>query len=86
MNQVCVEKQCVDCGPGTFFSLATDTCEPDPCSGEDNNVCGGNLCDHKDGIVTCSCLDEKATYDEASKKCKRDCSILNGFCYEDGNL
>ena len=80
VNQVCVEKECVDCGLGTYFSPATDSCETDPCAGENNDICGGNLCDHNKGIVTCSCLDEKAEFDEETKKCKRDCSILNGGC------
>ena len=80
MNQVCVEKQCVDCGPGTYFSPATDDCENDPCSDDDNDICGGNLCDHINGIVSCSCQDERAEFDEETKKCKRDCSILNGGC------
>ena len=67
MNQVCVEKQCVDCGPGTYFSSATDACETDPCTVAD--VCGGNSCSHDQGSVTCSCSDKTHIYNEITKTC-----------------
>ena len=80
MNQVCVEKQCVDCGPGTYFSSATDACETDPCTVAD--VCGGNSCSHDQGSVTCSCSEENYKYDSGSKSCVRDCESNNGGCVD----
>ena len=80
MNQVCVEKQCVDCGPGTYFSSETDACETDPCTVE--GVCGGNSCSHDQGIVTCSCSEENYKYDSGTNSCVRDCESNNGGCVD----
>ena len=80
VDQQCNNGLCEDCAEGEYFNTNNLACRTDPC---DDSACGGNLCTHDQGSVTCSCEDVGGIshiFDVATKQCIRNCAVANGGC------